>query len=305
LPQPGAEPDRRRPDSGRYRIDVATIHRARTAAALPEEPTAPHAVPREPTGSHLAAGATSASPAPARPDLRPPSGPRPVPTAGAPTTTAERPVAPPSEPPEADPGETPDMTVAGATSVLGTGDITEQVRRFLDTTNPNNPFGVFGIGKDATERDVQSAYATLMKRLHPDGHRAAGLPPRVVEDLQLATKRLVAARRTLLNPEERREAEKRLGLRQETLVESRRRLKDTLRQQYAVKFRSRVNTAEDLLKEARDLEASGDLAEALDKLRLALTFDPLNEEYRRAVRVMEEKVKAAGKDRSKPRQGPR
>ena len=79
-------------------------------------------------------------------------------------------------------------------------------------------------------------------------------------------------------------------MRQPTRAQSHRRMKNTLRKQYAEKFRGRVSTAEDLREESEKLAEAGDVEGAIAKIKLALSFDPLNDAYKQLLRGLESRA---------------
>ncbi|NOZ85435.1 MAG: TIGR02266 family protein [Deltaproteobacteria bacterium] len=166
----------------------------------------------------------------------------------------------------------------------------DRAERLLDQ---RKYYDLFKVKPTAMRQEIKDAYTGLAKSYHPD------LAPRDTpkETRELANTvfaRIGKVFEMLTNPEKRVEYDLSIGVERDPEDEAEARVlgehKARYREIYLKQFPDRVDKARRFAEMAEQAVAKGDMAGAINGYKIALSFDPLNEELKARKRALEKGV---------------
>ena len=184
-------------------------------------------------------------------------------------------------------------TQAPHEAVLNEEQLDNTLRR-LEKAFQATLYDVFGVPTDAPDREIQVSYRQLIAMLHPDKYRNK-ISLALHDRLEALILKLQAALDTLADTNKRATYDitnniKHVIMREQD-VNARLIKQQRYREEYVKKFPDKVNQAEMIMKDAMKSIQDGKLLIAISSIKLALSFDPLNNRYKQILLGLEEKYK--------------
>jgi uncharacterized protein (TIGR02266 family) len=166
------------------------------------------------------------------------------------------------------------------------------MKEFENATVSKNYFDQLGLPPNALLDEVKTAYFQLVRRFHPDPWQGK-VSAEVLERLQKLQMHLRTMYDTLTHPQKRAAYEVSNGIEADggdaILQQAREKKRAEYRAAFARKFGDHISKGERLIDAAMDDIRAGKTKSALSNIRLALSFDPLNEKYRKLLKTVLDK----------------
>lgn len=177
--------------------------------------------------------------------------------------------------------------------------VRRRIQGILRADENKNPYEVLGVPRDSKLKDIKLAYYALTEELHPDnfyGQELGDWEEKIDHAFSVVTK----AHEDLGNPEERARIDNRLKLllgpdkvEDASGAKTRDSGKPKVKRKDSALFQAvkeKIQKARDLADGAERQLHDGDFMGAYSSYKLALTYDPYNDEYKRNVKMLEGKV---------------
>ena len=162
---------------------------------------------------------------------------------------------------------------------------------YLEKANNGNHYDSLQLPLDASREQIKANYMALMKRYHPDNYFQR-IDAVTQADLEMAYQMVVGAYSVLIHPKKRDKYDIEIGNFRDSAGGSSAEVKRRRKQleEYKAQNAPRIRQAKGLWDEATKAEKQGNYADAISKLKLAMTFDPQNPLFPRKLRDLQAKL---------------
>ncbi|MBI3074016.1 MAG: PilZ domain-containing protein [Deltaproteobacteria bacterium] len=166
------------------------------------------------------------------------------------------------------------------------------VKEFENVAVSKNYFDQLGLPPNTLLDEIKTAYFQLVRRFHPDPWQGK-VSPETLDRLQKVQMHLRTLYDTLTHPQKRATYEVSNGIEADggdaILQQAREKKRSEYRAAFARKFGDHISKGEKLIDAAMEDIRAGKTKSALSNIRLALSFDPLNEKYRKLLKTVLDK----------------
>ncbi len=164
----------------------------------------------------------------------------------------------------------------------------QRVKTYLEETRDGTFYDILRVQPGSSPETIRASYLTLMRLYHPDNYFGR-IPEILLIDLEHAYQQITAAFETLVDPKKRDRYDIQIGHFGDSIGGSSAEVKMRRAEleEYKAKNAPKIRKAKELFDAAVEDEAAGRKADAVAKIRLAISFDPRNPIFPNKLRALE------------------